>query len=138
MTNFSDKILNADEDPIYHKSYNMGTVGDPGVPVRAIDGPTAPTPVNISFASTDAQTIVAAPGLATRLRICSLHLSAAVNVVVQLKSGSTVIGTIYGQSAAKDWIQPLCLGTNEAFVLQATTADQIYWQVCYWAESIAF
>ena len=137
MTNFPAKILDADEEPVYQKSYNAGTIGDPAVPIRSIDGPVAPTPVNIDFASADAQTIIAAPGVGNRIRICSLFFSAnVVNVTVVLNPGASPIGTVYGGTFNKDWIYPLKLEANEAFVMQATTADQIYGQVCYWIESI--
>ncbi len=102
----------------------------------AIDGPTAPTPVAISFASGDAQTIIAAPAVGYRIRITSLFLSAGTDVNVAMKSATTTIGTIYGMAFAKDWIQPLKLGTAEAFVLDATSADQIYGQVCYYTEAV--
>jgi hypothetical protein len=99
-------------------------------------GPTAPTPVAISFASADAQTIIAAPAAGYRIRITSLFLSAGTDVTVAMKSASTTIGTIYGMAFAKDWVQPLKLGTAEAFVLDATSADQIYGQVCYYVEAV--
>lgn len=101
-----------------------------------IFGPTAPTPVAISFASGDAQTIIAAPAAGSRIRITSLFLSAATDVTVAMKSATTTIGTIYGMAFAKDWVQPLKLGTAEAFILDATTADQIYGQVCYYTEVV--
>ena len=96
----------------------------------------APTPVSISFASADPQTIIAAPSAGNRIRITSLFLSAAVNMTVVMKSASTTIGTIYGLSFAKDWVQPLTLGTAEAFILDAVGADQIYGQVCYYVEAV--
>jgi hypothetical protein len=137
MTNSPIKILDADEDPGWQKSYNTGlSEATASVPIRAIDGPVAPTPVAISFASTDAQTIIAAPGVGNRIRICSLFFSSAVNVTVALMSGAATKGTVYGQSFSKDWIQPFTISANEAFVMQATTANQIYGQVCYWVESI--
>jgi len=137
MTNSPIEILDENELSRYLKVYNAGLVeATAHVPIHAIDGPSAPTPVAINFASAAAQTIIAAPGVGNRIRICSLFFSAAVNVTVALKSGSTTIGTVYGASFAKDWIQPLKLEANEAFVMQATTADQIYGQVCYWIESI--
>lgn len=99
-------------------------------------GPTAPIPLNISFASVDAQTIIAAPVAGSRIRITSLFLSSATDVNVAIKSATTTIGTIYGMAFAKDWVQPLKLGTAEAFVLDAVTADQIYGQVCYYVEVV--
>jgi hypothetical protein len=84
----------------------------------------------------DEQTIIAAPGVGNRIRICSLFFSSTTNVMVSLKTGSDTIGIVYGEAFAKDWIHPLKLEANEAFVMQVSTADQIYGQVCYWIESI--
>lgn len=137
MTNNPVEILDENELSVYLKNYNSGlSESTAHVPIHAIDGPVAPTPVAISITSSDAQTIITAPGVGNRIRICSLFFSAATNVTVALKSGSTTIGTAYGMAFAKDWIHPLKLEANEAFVMQATTADQIYGQVCYWIESI--
>ena len=58
------------------------------------------------------------------------------DIIITLNSGASPIGTVYGGTFNKDWIYPLKLEANEAFVMQATTADQIYGQVCYWVESI--
>lgn len=138
MTNSPIEILDENELSRYLKNYNSGlSEATAHVPVHAIDGPVAPTPVNIDFASADAQTIIAAPGVGNRIRICSLFFSAnVVNVTVVLNSGASPIGTVYGGTFNKDWVQPMKLEANEAFVMQATTADQIYGQVCYWIESI--
>ena len=95
-----------------------------------------PTNVSISFADNAAQTIIAAPGSGKRLRITSLFLSSSVNVTIAMKSGVNLIGTIYGQSFDHTWVIPMALGTVEAFILDATSADQIYGQVCYYEESI--
>lgn len=138
MTNYPAKLLDADENPIYQKSYNEGTASIPSVPVRAIDGPSPPTPLNISFASTSNQTLVAAPGVGNRIRVTTLFLSSLVgNFVVSVKSGSTTIATIAGISGLINWVQPLCLTANEALVLQSDTANQIYGHVSYWVESIS-
>jgi len=135
MTNYPVKILDADEDPVFQKAYNEGTVDIPAVPIRAIDGPTAPTPVNISFASASPQTLIIAPGVGYRIRITKFVLSSAANVLVYLKSADTVIGTFFGEAISEDYVYPLTLNANTAFVLLIGSADQVYGQVCYWVES---
>jgi hypothetical protein len=137
MTNNPLELLDENELSVYQKAYNSGlNAANALVKITAIDGPVAPTPVAINIESVDAQTIIAAPGVGNRIRVCSLFYSSVGNVTVALKSGSTTIGTVYGAAFAKDWIHPLKLEANEAFVMQAATADQIYGQVCYWVESI--
>ncbi len=102
-----------------------------------LDAPTAPTPVNISFASGDPQEIIPAPGDGYRLRITSLWLICiGANAIILMKSGASTIGTIYGQAFDKNWIQPLKLNESEAFVLESNVANQIYGQVCYYGEAI--
>jgi len=95
MTNSPIEILDENELSRYLKNYNSGlSEATAHVPIHAIDGPVAPTPVNIDFASADAQTIIAAPGVGNRIRICSLFFSANVNVTVTLNSRASPIGTV--------------------------------------------
>jgi hypothetical protein len=114
-----------------------GSLALPWRPIHAIDGPVAPTPLAISFASSSPQTIIAAPGAGYRIRITFLKLFSLVeNFIITIKSGSSAIGYAGGQADVADYIQPLRLNENEAFVLQAVTADQIYGQVCYFIEAV--
>lgn len=137
MTNSPIEILDENELSRYLKNYNSGlSESTAHVPIHAIDGPVAPTPLNIDFSSAEPQEIIVAPGVGNRIRVCSLFFSTNTNVVVTLNSGTSLIGTIYGCTFSKDWIHPLKLEANDAFIMQANTGDRIYGQVCYWTESI--
>jgi hypothetical protein len=115
-----------------------------------IFGPITPTPLNISFDSTVAQTIIPAPGAGYRIRITSLFYSVNATVTMGLRSGITLsspspnlmvpgsilIGTIVADGFKKDWLQPLAMRENEAFVMESSTADQVSGQVCYYIEEM--
>ena len=114
-----------------------GSLSQPWHPVHAIDGPVPPTPLPISIASTAPQTLIAAPGAGYRIRVTFLKLFSLVgDFLVTLKSGSNLIGYAGGRADVADYIQPLKLNNNEAFVLQSNTSDQIYGQVCYYIEEL--
>ncbi len=139
MTNSPIEILDENELSRYLKNYNSGlSEATAHVPIHAIDGPVASTSLPISFASTDEQEIIAAPGVSLRIRIVFLKLFclSGSNFVVTMKSGADEIGYCGGQADVANYIHPLCLGANEAFNLQSDIADQIYGQVCYWTETI--
>lgn len=95
---------------------------------------------NIDFSSASAQTIIAAPGAGSRIRICQLLLmsgaASTVNSEVAIKSGSTTIKTVKGASIALDFPEHCNLGTAEALVLQATTADRIIGGIDYYVEAV--
>lgn len=95
---------------------------------------------NIEFSSADEKTIIAAPGEGNRIRLTRLSLSSGgtpqVNVEVALKSGSTPIETVKGAAMVFDYPEHRNLGDNEAFVLQATTADRIIGGVDYYVEEV--
>jgi hypothetical protein len=95
---------------------------------------------NIDFSSASAQTIIAAPGAGYRIRICQLlvmsGVATPVNSEVAIKSGSTPIKTVKGASIALDFPEHCNLGTNEALVLQATTADRVIGGVDYYLEAV--
>jgi hypothetical protein len=91
---------------------------------------------NVSFASVAAQTIIAAPGLSKRLRIVSLRLMSAVDVVVAIVSGSTTMGTYLFSMLDLNFDPHVICGENEAFKLDAVSADQIYGHVQYIVEDI--
>lgn len=97
---------------------------------------TSPTPINISFASGDPQTIIAAPGLGYRIRITSIFWSSSFNMNIVMKDGLSTIGTMFGQTFSKDYITPLALSNNSAFIFDAVSADQVYGQVCYYVEAV--
>ena len=139
MTNSPIEILDENELSRYLKNYNSGlSESTAHVPIHAIDGPIASTPLAISIESTDAQTIIAAPGVASRIRITFLKLFCLTgnNFTITMKSGSTTIGYCGGMSDVVNYIHPLCLAPNEAFVLQSDISDVIEGQVCYWTETI--
>lgn len=95
---------------------------------------------NIDFSSASAQTIIAAPGAGNRIRLTRLSLSSGsnpqVNVEIALKSGATTIETVRGDAMVFDYPEHRNLGTNEAFVVQATTADRIIGGVDYYVEAV--
>ncbi len=95
---------------------------------------------NIDFSSASAQTIIAAPGAGNRIRLTRLSLSSGgnpqVNVEIALKSGATTIETVKGDAMAFDYPEHRNLGTNEAFVVQCTTADRVIGGVDYYLEAV--
>lgn len=95
---------------------------------------------NIDFSSASAQTIIAAPGASNRIRLTRLSLMSGstpqVNVEVALKSGSTTIETVKGSAMVFDYTEHRNLGTNEAFVVQCTTADRVIGGVDYYVEAV--
>lgn len=95
---------------------------------------------NIDFSSASAQTIIAAPGVSNRIRLTRLSLISGstpqVNVEVALKSGSTTIETVKGAAMVFDYTEHRNLGTNEAFVVQCTTADRVIGGVDYYVEAV--
>lgn len=95
---------------------------------------------NIDFSSASAQTIIAAPGSGNRIRLTRLSLSSGsnsqVNVEVALKTGSTTIETVKGSAMVFDYPEHRNLGTNEAFVVQCTSADRVIGGVDYYVEAV--
>jgi len=95
---------------------------------------------NINFSSASAQTIIAAPGSGNRIRLTRLSLSSGsnpqVNVEIALKSGATTIETVRGDAMVFDYPEHRNLGTNEAFVVQCTTADRVIGGVDYYIEAV--
>ena len=95
---------------------------------------------NIDFSSDSAQTIIDAPVAGNRIRLTRLSLSSGsnpqVNVEIALKSGATTIETVRGDAMVFDYPEHRNLGTNEAFVVQATTADRIIGGVDYYVEAV--
>jgi hypothetical protein len=94
----------------------------------------------IDFSSASDKTIIAAPGSGNRIRLTRLSLSSGsdpqVNVEVALKTGSTTIETVKGAAMVFDYPEHRNLGTNEAFVVQATTADRVIGGVDYYVEAV--
>lgn len=97
-------------------------------------------PVAIEFSSTSDQTIIAAPGVGKRIRLTRLSLMSGsdpqVNVEIALKSDATTIETVKGAAMVFDYPEHRNLGTNEAFVVQATTANRIIGGVDYYVEAV--
>lgn len=95
---------------------------------------------NIEFSDASAQTIIDAPGEGKRIRLTRLSLSSGsdpqVNVEVALKTGSTTIETVKGAAMVFDYPEHRNLGTNEAFVVQCTTADRVIGGVDYYIEAV--
>jgi hypothetical protein len=58
-----------------------------------------------------------------------------VNVEVALKTGSTTIETVKGSAMVFDYPEHRNLGTNEAFVVQCTSADRVIGGVDYYVEA---
>ncbi len=94
----------------------------------------------IDFSSASDQTIIAAPGDGNRIRLTRLSLTSGsdpqVNVEVVLKTGSTTIETVKGAAMVFDYPEHRNLGINEAFVVQATTADRVIGGVDYYVEAV--
>jgi len=59
-----------------------------------------------------------------------------VNVEIALKTGSTTIETVKGAAMVFDYPEHRNLGTNEAFVVQCTTADRVIGGVDYYIEAV--
>ena len=97
-------------------------------------------PVAIEFSSTSDQTIIAAPGPGNRIRLTRLSLTSGsnppVNVEIALKSGANTIETVRGDAMVFDYPEHRNLGTNEAFVVQCTTADRVIGGVDYYIEAV--
>jgi hypothetical protein len=95
---------------------------------------------NINFSDASAQTIIDAPVAGNRIRLTRLSLSSGsnpqVNVEIALKSGATTIETVRGDAMVFDYPEHRNLGTNEAFVVQATTADRVIGGVDYYIEAV--
>jgi len=94
----------------------------------------------IDFSSVSAQTIIAAPGAGNRIRLTRLSMSSGgtpqVNVEIDMKSGANSIETVKGSVMAFDYPEHRNLGTNEAFVVQCTTADRVIGGVDYYVEAV--
>lgn len=121
------------------KAKNPGTELSPSIPIVSKDH-AIQLHVNIDFSSASAQTIIAAPGSGNRIRICQLLIMSGaatpINSEVAIKTGSTTIKTVKGASIALDFPEHCNLGTNEALVLQATTADRVIGGVDYYVEAV--
>jgi hypothetical protein len=93
----------------------------------------------IDFSSASDKTIIAAPVAGNRIRLTRLSLSSGsdpqVNVEVALKTGSTTIETVKGAAMVFDYPEHRNLGTNEAFVVQCTSADRVIGGVDYYVEA---
>ena len=59
-----------------------------------------------------------------------------VNVEFALNSAPTTIETVRGDAMVFDYPEHRNLGINEAFVVQATTADRIIGGVDYYTEAV--
>ncbi len=94
----------------------------------------------IDFSSASAQTIIDAPGAGNRIRLTRLSLMSGgtpqVNVEIALKSAATPLETVKGATMAFDYPEHRNLGTNEAFVVQCTTADRVIGGVDYYVEAV--
>ena len=94
----------------------------------------------IDFSSASAQTIIAAPGAGNRIRLTRLSLSSGstpqVNVEIEMRSGASPIETVKGSVMTFDYPAHRNLGTNEAFVVQCTTADRVIGGVDYYIEAV--
>jgi len=94
----------------------------------------------IDFSSASEQPIITAPGVGKRIRLTRLSLMSGgtpqVNVEIALKSGTTTIETVKGAAMVFDYPEHRNLGINEAFVVQATTADRIIGGVDYYLEAV--
>ena len=96
--------------------------------------------VPIDFSSASAQTIIAAPGAGNRIRLTRLSLMSGgtpqVNVEIALKSGASLIETMKGAVMVSDYHEHRNLGTNEAFVVQCTSADRVIGGADYYVEAV--
>ena len=95
---------------------------------------------NIEFSNASAQTIIDAPGEGKRIRLTRLSLSSGstpqVNVEIEMRSGASPIETVKGSVMTFDYPAHRNLGTNEAFVVQCTTADRVIGGVDYYIEAV--
>jgi len=95
---------------------------------------------NIDFSNAAAQTIIPAPGAGNRIRLTRLSLmsgsTSPVNVEIAMLSGATLIETMKGAAMVFDYVEHRNLGTNEAFILDVTTADRIVGGVDYYVEAV--
>ena len=95
---------------------------------------------NINFSDASAQTIIAAPGANNRIRLTRLSLSSGgtpqVNVEIEMRSGASPIETVKGDAMVFDYPEHRNLGTDEAFVVQCTTADRVIGGVDYYIEAV--
>jgi hypothetical protein len=115
------------------------------IPVVATIGVAEVTPkvllyAPIDFSSASAQTIIAAPGAGNRIRLTRLSLMSGgtpqVNVEIALKSGASLIETMKGAVMVSDYHEHRNLGTNEAFVVQCTSADRVIGGADYYVEAV--
>lgn len=94
----------------------------------------------IDFSSDSAQTIIVAPGAGYRIRLTRLSLMSGsdpqVYVEAALKSGATLIETVRGVAMVFDYPEHRNLGTNEAFVVQCTSADRVIGGADYYVEAV--
>jgi len=116
--------------------YTVPIVDSAGRMISSIDPPSL-SHVAIDFSSGSAQTIVPAPGAGKRIRITSIVLTSLANVEVAVKSGSTTIMTLQFSAVELSPRIPLNLGTDEALVLDAVSADRITGGVSYYVEDVA-
>lgn len=126
------KIAGKDGDQVTE----TGAALDVNIKSGSIDPPSL-SHVAIDFSSGSAQTIVPAPGAGKRIRITSIVLTSLVNVEVAVKSGSTTIMTLQFSAIELSPNIPINLGTNEALVLDAVSADRITGGVSYYVEDVA-
>lgn len=97
-------------------------------------------PVAIEISSASDQMIIAAPGAGKRIRLTRLSLMSGsnpqINVEIALKSGVTTIETVRGTVMVFDYPEHRNLGTNEAFVVQCTSADRVIGGLDYYVEAV--
>ena len=95
---------------------------------------------NIDISQATAYTAIAAPSAGYRIRLTQLCLMSGaatpVNSEIGIKSASTLLKTVKGAAIVLDFPEHCNLGTAEALVLLATTADRIVGGVDYYVEAI--
>ena len=132
-------VKDGDLDSVYVAGKGSGTDIDPII-LRRWNDVAVQLHTNIDFSSASAQTIITAPAAGNRIRLCQLLLmsgaTSPVNSEVAIKSGSTTIKTVKGTTVVLDFPEHCNLGTAEALVLQATTADRIIGGVDYYVEAV--
>ncbi len=137
LSNNPVRLQSGDGIPITqtNKALDVNVVGGTAEMAQKVQ-----THVNISFATTTAQTIIAAPGSGKRIWLTRLSLMSdsdpQVNVKITLKSGTTAIETIRGATMVFDYPEHRNLGDNEAFVIQCATADPVIGGLDYYVEVI--
>lgn len=141
MSNNPVRLQSGDGIPITqtNKALDVNVVG--GITATTAEmAQKVQTHVNIVFATTTAQTIIAAPGSGKRIWLTRLSLTSdsnpQVNVKITLKSGTTAIETIRGATMVFDYPEHRNLGDNEAFVIQCATADPVIGGLDYYVEVI--